>query len=442
MIKYSLIAVLLLFLFRFSNAQNDLSMSQAIEIGLQNNYQIQIAERYEDISVNNNNWQTAGRYPSVNFSINSQNAYTDQNNPASFLNGSYVNGSLTGNLDASYIIFDGYQVKINKKRLEEMENQGQTNVAIAVENTIRSIMLNYYATVIQLEALEVLEEVLKLSRDRITYQRARQEFGQAGSFDIIQSRDAYYSDSTNIIIQQNVVETAVRNLNLAMSEDDLRLTYNLTDTLNSDAPDYVFEDLRERMFTNNNDLESLLIARSLSTFNRELSESDKYPTVSISTGTNLSGSVLKLSGENPNTMKPYDAAWGNNFNYYLNLSASYNIFNGNNRKRSIENAKVEELISQINIEDLKRNLSAQLFNTLETYNNQKQLVSINQDRVDNAIQNIEISQERFRNGLITSFEYRDVQLSYIRAFQTQLTSIFDLKNTEIELIRLIGGLVR
>ena len=440
--KYSLIAVLLLFLFRFSNAQNDLSMSQAIEIGLQNNYQIQIAERYEDISVNNNNWQTAGRYPSVNFSINSQNAYTDQNNPASFLNGSYVNGSLTGNLDASYIIFDGYQVKINKKRLEEMENQGQTNVAIAVENTIRSIMLNYYATVIQLEALEVLEEVLKLSRDRITYQRARQEFGQAGSFDIIQSRDAYYSDSTNIIIQQNVVETAVRNLNLAMGEDDLRLTYNLTDTLNSDAPDYVFEDLRERMFTNNNDLESLLIARSLSTFNRELSESDKYPTVSISTGTNLSGSVLKLSGENPNTMKPYDAAWGNNFNYYLNLSASYNIFNGNNRKRSIENAKVEELISQINIEDLKRNLSAQLFNTLETYNNQKQLVSINQDRVDNAIQNIEISQERFRNGLITSFEYRDVQLSYIRAFQTQLTSIFDLKNTEIELIRLIGGLVR
>ena len=440
--KYSLIAVLLLFLFRFSNAQNDLSMSQAIETGLQNNYQIQIAERYEDISVNNNNWQTAGRYPSVNFSINSQNAYTDQNNPASFLNGSYVNGSLTGNLDASYIIFDGYQVKINKKRLEEMENQGQTNVAIAVENTIRSIMLNYYATVIQLEALEVLEEVLKLSRDRITYQRARQEFGQAGSFDIIQSRDAYYSDSTNIIIQQNVVETAVRNLNLAMGEDDLRLTYNLTDTLNSDAPDYVFEDLRERMFTNNNDLESLLIARSLSTFNRELSESDKYPTVSISTGTNLSGSVLKLSGENPNTMKPYDAAWGNNFNYYLNLSASYNIFNGNNRKRSIENAKVEELISQINIEDLKRNLSAQLFNTLETYNNQKQLVSINQDRVDNAIQNIEISQERFRNGLITSFEYRDVQLSYIRAFQTQLTSIFDLKNTEIELIRLIGGLVR
>jgi len=440
--KYSLIVFLSLFLFQFSNAQYDLNMSKAIETGLQNNYQIQIAERYEDISVNNNNWQTAGRYPSVNFYIDSQNGYTDQNNPASFLNGSFVNSGLSGKLDASYIIFDGYQVKINKKQLEELEKQGQTNVAIAVENTIRTIMLNYYATVIQLEALEVLEEVLKLSRDRIDYQRARQEFGQAGSFDIIQSRDAYYSDSTNIIVQQNVVETSFRNLNLAMGEDDQSLTYNLTDTLNSDAHDYVFEDLRERMFANNNDLESLFITRSLSTVNRELTQSDQYPTISISTGANLSGNVLKLNGENPNTMKPFEPAWGNNFNYYLNLSASYNIFNGNNRKRSIENAKVEELISQINIEDLKRNLSTQLLNTLETYNNQKQLVSINQDRVDNAIQNIEISQERFRNGLITSFEYRDVQLSYIRAFQTQLSSVFDLKNTEIELIRLIGGLVR
>ncbi len=440
--KYSLIVVLLSFLFQFSIAQNDLSISQAIEKGLENNYQIQIAERYVDIAANNNNWQSAGRYPTVNFNINSQNAYNNQNNPASFINGSFLNGGVTGNLDASYIIFDGYRVKINKKRFEELEKQGQTNVAIAVENTIRGIMLSYYAAVIQQEALDVLEEVLELSRDRIDYQRARQEFGQAGSFEIIQSQDAYYNDSTNIILQQNVVETAFRNLNLAMGEDDLSLIYNLTDSLSNETPDYVFEDLKERMFSNNNNLQNFLIARSLTSFDREMAESNKYPVIGVNTGANLSENVLKLNGENPNTKEPYDAAWGNNFNYYLNLSASYNIYNGKNRKRAIENAQVQEMIAQINIEDLKRTLSTQLLNTLQTYNNQKQLVSINQARIDNAIRNIEISKERFRNGLITSFEYRDVQLSYIRAYQTQLTSVFDLKNTEIELIRLIGGLVR
>ena len=440
--KYSLIVFFSLLFFHSSDAQSDLSLSQAIEKGLQNNYQIQIAEKYVDIATNNNNWQSAGRYPRVDFNVNSQNGYTNQNNPASFLNGSFVNGNLSGNIDASYIIFDGYRVKINKKRFEELEKQSNTNVAIAVENTIRSVMLNYYATVIQLEALEVLEQVLDLSKDRIDYQRARQEFGQAGSFEIIQSQDAYYADSTNIILQKNAVETAFRNLNLAMGEDELTLNYNLTDSLDYDVPDYVYEELKERMFANNNNLQNLFIARSLSAVDREMSESDKYPMIGINTGVNLSGNVLKLNGENPNTKEPFEAAWGNNFNYYLNLTATYNIYNGKNRKRAIENAQVEEMIAQINIEDLKRNLSNQLLNTLETYNYQKQLVSINQARVDNAIQNIEISKERFRSGLITSFEYRDVQVSYVRAFQTQLTSIFDLKNTEIELIQLIGGLVR
>ncbi len=440
--KYSLVFVFSILISQFSMAQTSLSLSEAIEKGLQNNYQIQIAERYIDIAQNNNNWQSAGRYPRIDFNINSQNSYNDQNNPVSFINGSYLNGGVTGNLDISYVIFDGYRVKINKKRFEELENQSKTNVAIAVENTIRAVMLNYFAVVIQLEALEVLEQVLDLSRDRIDYQRARQEFGQAGSFEIIQSQDAYFADSTNIILQQNMVESAFRNLNQAMGEDNLGMQYTLTDSLGYEAPDYVYEDLKERMFSNNNNLQNLYIARSLSGVEREMAESDKYPRISINTGANLSGNVFKLNGENPNTKEPYDAAWGNNFNYYLNLSATYNIYNGKNRKRAIENAQIEEMIAQINIEDLKRSLSNKLLNTLETYNNQKQLVSINRDRVDNAIKNIEISQERFRNGLITSFEYRDVQLSYIRAFQTQLTAVFDLKNTEIELIRLIGGLVR
>ena len=71
--KYSLLVFLSLFLFGPSNAQDDLSMSNAIEIGLQNNYQIQIAERYGDIANTNNNWQTAGRYPLVNFHIDCMN---------------------------------------------------------------------------------------------------------------------------------------------------------------------------------------------------------------------------------------------------------------------------------------------------------------------------------------------------------------------------------
>jgi outer membrane protein TolC len=68
-------------------------------------------------------------------------------------------------------------------------------------------------------------------------------------------------------------------------------------------------------------------------------------------------------------------------------------------------------------------------------------VAITESLVENARRNLEIGEERFRGGLINSFDYRTIQLSYINASQSQLNAYFNLKNTEIELMRLVGALV-
>ena len=40
--------------------------------------------------------------------------------------------------------------------------------------------------------------------------------------------------------------------------------------------------------------------------------------------------------------------------------------------------------------------------------------------------------------LISSFDYRSIQLAYINASQSKLRAIFNLKNMDTELVRLIG----
>ena len=99
------------------------------------------------------------------------------------------------------------------------------------------------------------------------------------------------------------------------------------------------------------------------------------------------------------------------------------------------------MVAQLNVEDLKRNLNNQLANTLATYNNQKEVVLMTNQLLENAQQNLTISEERFKGGLINSFDYRSVQISFINASQSRLNAVFNLKNTETELIRLTGGLV-
>ena len=66
-------------------AQEKLSLAQAIEIGIQNNYQIEIAKQNMQIAANNNDWGAAGRYPRLDFNINSRNGYINSKSSRIFI---------------------------------------------------------------------------------------------------------------------------------------------------------------------------------------------------------------------------------------------------------------------------------------------------------------------------------------------------------------------
>lgn len=427
-----------------SFAQVPLSLSDAIQKGLDNNYQIKISEANLDIAANNDSWAVAGRYPQINLTLNSQNGFNNSNNPASVLREqNSFNASIIPGLELNWTLFDGYRVKFTKQQLAQLKNLNEGNVQIAVENTIQRIILAYYQTLVQQEQLQVLLEVLDLSRDRIAYQEVKKDFGQATSFDLLQTQDAYLSDSTNYLVQENALENAFRNLNLAMGEDNLSIRYLLTDQIEVEDA-YELDDLKQKMLASNKNLRNLQVNRELASINTKIQEAANYPSLSLRTGAtynlNISaGEQLFTFTPEPQTI-PQVAA--KSFNYFLNFSATYNLFDWGRRQKTIENAQMEEMIAQLNIEDQKRNLFSQLENTFATYNNQKRLLQLTDNLLENANQNLGIANERFKGGLINSFDYRSIQLSYINASQSRLNALLNLKNTEVELIRLIGGLVR
>ncbi len=427
-------------------AQEKLSLAQAIEIGIQNNYQVEIARQNLQVATNNNDWGTAGRSPRIDLNLNSNNGYRNARSPGFLLEQSALSGGVTPSIDAAWTIYDGKKVKITKRQLEEIENQTNLGISMATENTIQAIILAYNRALIQEEQLTTLREVLTLSRDRIDYQNIRKEFGQAGKFDLLQTQDAYLNDSTNILIQENNVATAYRDLNLAIGQDDLNKVYVLSDGLNYDPKTYQLADLEQSLFANNRNLQSLMVSRELANINTQFQESFNKPTISLGSGliydlTGTNGTQLLGIGDQP----PFETdnnGTNKTFTFYFNIQANYNLFDGGNKKRNIENAKVDELVAQLNINELKRTLSNQLQNALANYNNQLRLVKLTENLIENAQQNLTIGEERFKGGLITSFDYRNIQLSFVNASQARLNAIFNLKNTEVELMRLTGDLIK
>ncbi|MEM1123727.1 MAG: TolC family protein [Bacteroidota bacterium] len=76
-------------------AQEKLSLAQAIEMGIQNNYQIEIAQQNLQIASNNNVWGAAGRYPNVDFNVNSANGYRNARAPGFLLEQSSLSAGIT-----------------------------------------------------------------------------------------------------------------------------------------------------------------------------------------------------------------------------------------------------------------------------------------------------------------------------------------------------------
>ncbi|GAB5551660.1 MAG: hypothetical protein Sapg2KO_12510 [Saprospiraceae bacterium] len=425
-------------------AQQTLSLEQAIQAGLANSFTIKIEQNDLEIAENRNDWAIAGKYPTIDVNLANNSGFTNNNNPVSFLTQitSYSTG-LVPSISSNLILFDGHRVQVTKQQLEQNVRLESGNVAIAVENTIQNIILAYNQALLQQEQLEVLEEVLELSRDRIRYQEVRQEFGQGGAFDLLQSKDAYLNDSTNYLLQETNLQNALRTLNQAMSLEDVNQSYQLTDDLQLPAVNYQLEDLQDKMLANNRNLQNAFVNRELASLNTKIQEVANYPRVTAgingSYNANLSsGEGTAASGET----LTIDAVVARTLNIGVNITASYTLVDWGVRKRNIQNAQLQEINSQYSIDDLKRNLNLQLTNTYATYQNQKQLIELTESLVRNARQNLGIAEERFKGGQINSFDYRAVQLAFINAEQSRLTAVFNLKATETELIRLTGGLVR
>ena len=127
--------------------------------------------------------------------------------------------------------------------------------------------------------------------------------------------------------------------------------------------------------------------------------------------------------------------------YYGNFTIAFTLFNGGKIKRAIQNAIVREDIENVRTDRLKLSLYKDLSEAYDSYNIRRQLYGINRRKREVADLNLQISEEKFRNGTINSFDFRTVQNNRLIAAVQELQSIYNLLDTNVSLMRLTGGII-
>lgn len=424
-------------------AQENLSLAQAIAKCLQNNYQIKIASANKETAINNNTWGNAGKYPTIAFLANTTNNITNQvpSNPFA-LGGILLSDNVTAQLDVAWTIFNGYRVSIQKSSFEKLSNVSEGNVQLVIQAQIQSLIMAYNVAVFEKEKLAVRKKVLELSKHRMAYMEAKKEYGQTNTFDYLQEKNAMLSDSSSFVLQELSYGNALKNLNLFMGED-VTSKFTLTDSLIYSNKNFQYNDLENKLLENNQHIKNQLLNEAVLKTNTDLAKTQLYPTLTLNTGLNSNvNSLTGVSLTDPK-YKTYEGKTSVGYSYgaYLNLNLRYNIFNGGQVKRSIQNALVQEKIASLTIQELQNNVKNSLSRTFEQYNFRKLLVNIAEENLKTSNLNITMAEERYKMGLLNSVEMRTVQLNYLSIALNKLDAVLDVIESETELLRLTGGIV-
>lgn len=448
------------------NAQDTLSLARAIQIGLRNNFDVQIGKLDVEIAKNNNNWGQAGLLPTINLTGGQPNSVI-QRKPANpfAVAGKNINDNLNGQLDVQFTLFDGFFVRITKQRLEKLEELSNGNARFLMENTVQGIILGYYSVLLQREQLQVLIKNKEFSKERYDYVKLRKELGGAITFDVLQEQNNYLTDSASVLQQEIFLKNALRDLNLLLNEN-INKTYTFTDQIPFVNEEYRYEDLRDKMMSSNTNLRNQYVSQELFRNATRAAESSYSPTILLNMGATGSLDRLNANFRSPtgNTLETTvgyvnrDANFpvynnvnetaltrqtqtGNSYGAYANFTLRFTLFNGGQIRRAVENARIQERMAELSTDQLKLSLENDLLANYDLYNLRRQLVQIAQVRLQAAELNLELGNERYKNGALSAIDLRIVQDNYQRAALENYLAIFASISSRVDLVRLTGGLL-
>lgn len=449
-----------------ARAQDTLSLAHAVQIGLKNNFGVQIQQLNVEAAKLNNTWGQAGLLPTINL-IASQNNNAIQRKPANpfAVAGLNITDNVLGQLDVQFTLFDGFAVKIAKQRLEQLETLSKGNAAFVMENTVQVIILSYYQALLEKERLQVLIKNRGFSKERYVYVKLKKSLGSAISFDVLQEQNNYLTDSANVLRQEIVLKNATRNLNVLLNEN-INKTYQYINPLEFTDEAYKYEDLRDKMAKSNTNLKNQFISQELFHNATKNAQANLSPSVLLNlggtgsldqlnanfranTGRQIENNVGLLNRDptqpvyqtvNETALTPQTQT-GNSYGGYANISLRFTLFNGGQLRRAIDNAQIQENIAQLTTDQLKLSLENSLLASFDLYNLRKQLVLIAQTKLQAAELNLFLANERYKNGALSAIDLRIVQENFQTAALEKFAAIFDGLSSRIDLVRLTGGLL-
>ena len=417
-------------------AQQHYSLKSCLEIGLEKNYSLRMVRNEEQISKNNATIANAGYLPTLDLSaglsgnINDTETETRSTGDKSKTTGVF-DKTMNAGLNLNWTLFDGFKIQTNYARLKELEQQGETLTRIAIEDFIASLTAEYYNYIQQQIRLKNFHYAMSLSKERLRIVEERYIVGNFSRLDLQQARVDYNADRAQYMKQQESVKTSLIRLNELMANENMTESVTVNDSIIDLNTLLTFDELWQSTLKSNASLLKSEQNKKLASLEMKAVKSRNYPYLKLNAGYGYTLNKYEISSTSRR----------DNLGFNFGVTMGFNLFDGN-RRREIKNARIAIENANLQQDDIRQSLRADLSNLWQAYQNNIEMLKLERENLIAAVENHEIASERYMLGNLSGIEMREAQKSLLDAEERILASEYDTKMCEISLLQLSGKITQ
>lgn len=414
-----------------------LTKEEVIARALDENFGIKIARNQVEIAENNQDILNSGYLPTLSgvadaaYDLNDR--ITDPEEGERVNQQGIESNRYNAAINVGYTLFDGLGRFYNFKSLREQYDLSQLDARETIENTILQIMSVYYEIARLSENINVLEETLEISQNRVIRAEYQFEYGQANNLVVLNARVDVNSDSISLIETEQQLINTKRDLNVLLDREITASEFSV-DTTVTFVTDLELESFIEEAEINNVSLLQIEQSLEISDYDIKISKSGYLPSINLSGsyGWNLNRSAATAFFPGSTTRTDGLSA---------GVSLRWDLFDGGNTITQVRNAKIRYETQQIQKEQLQSQIRRDIANSLGNYQNKLYILQVQEENVETNLNNFNRSQEQYKLGRISSIEFRQAQINLLNAKTNLNLAKYDAKLAELQVLQLTGQLL-
>jgi outer membrane protein len=364
-----------------------------------------------------------------------QYKYTDSHAIEGFFPGStQPNENWNSGIQIVQAIYEGGKLRAAIQAAGATKQQALAQYQTAIADTLLSVRLSYYDTLLAEQQITVHEASVKLLQKELEDQQHRFDAGTVPKFNVLRAEVAVANERPNLIRARNEYRIAKNNLANLLGYNLPRdvwenIPLNLTDGLDTSPYAVNLPDAIQQALSRRTELTVLRKQVELQQLNIVNAKSGYKPTVSVFAGYNWYNAQFTPPVELDHDINGWNAG----------AQLQWNIFDGLLTHGKVIQAKAQHEHAKTDLDDQSRQIELAVRTTYSDFIQARETLESQQKVQEEADEALREANARAEAGTGTQLDVLDAETSLTQARTTQIQSQHDYAAARARFERAIGA---